>query len=52
MQYEVLYRENKYVWEIYSRFGYPLRKILVSGEADTKEQAEEQVKETIKTIKE
>lgn len=51
MQYEILKRENKYIWEIYSRYGSPLRKILASGETNTKEEAEYEVQEKMKTIK-
>ena len=40
MQYEVLERNGKYRWELYSRYGYPLRDILASGICDDKTEAE------------
>lgn len=52
MQYEILNRGGKYIWEIYSRYGSPLRHVLAFGEADTKEEAEYEAQEKMKTIRE
>lgn len=51
MQYEVIKCGDRYVWYIYSKYGYPLRNILGSGEAQTKEKAESMAKQMMKTIK-
>ena len=40
VQYEVLLRNDKYVLQVYSNFGYPLRHLLFQAEYDTKEEAE------------
>lgn len=52
MQYEILQRGGKYIWELYSRFGSPLRKILAFGEADTKEDAEFQAQVALNFMRE
>lgn len=51
MQYEVLERDGKYRWELYSRYGYPLRNILASGVCDTKEEAEHEAEQKMRAIK-
>ena len=47
MQYEILERNGKYRWELYSRYGYPLRNILASGICNTKEEAEAEAQKAI-----
>ena len=49
MQYEILERNGKYVWELYSKWGYPLRKVLKSGECETRQQADAEAYFALKT---